>query len=131
MVQIRVNLDEVPDGFFLAPEDSYHLQVQEGTKLGKSKAGNAKIGWICQIMDGEYEDQKIYFETSLVEEALWNLKGLVKALKIEWDEEGFDLEDCIHREFVAKLSVEPYEGRDFQQAGDYTPVGGWPEETKD
>jgi len=121
MPKIGVNLEDVQSGFQVLPEGDYLLAVKEGSKLGTSNQGNPKIGWVCEVLDGEFEGSRAYFETSLVPDALWKVKQLVEALGISFDEDGFELEDAFDLEFMAHLAVRPWDGRDFQDASDFKP----------
>ena len=103
MPKINVNFNDVRGGFPLFPEDNYRVEIQETTKLMKSDAG-AYVRWIAKCTEGEMEGELIGWNTSLLPQALWNAKNLIEALGVEWDEDGFELEDCFGKEVIISVS---------------------------
>src|SRR5690606_8716604 len=66
----------------------------------------------------------LFFNTSLAEQALWNLKGLLEALGVEdLDDEGEDDADT-YVGLACRLQVETekYEGRDQARVVNYAPI---------
>lgn len=110
MARINVKLDDVEGGFSLYPEGSYLVEIQETSKIKKSKAGAPKISWISKILEGEFEEKLLSWDTSLQEQALWNLKGMLEQIDVVWDEDGFDLEDCTYQKLIVDVIVEEWEG---------------------
>lgn len=129
MPRINVNLNEVESGFALFPEDNYRVEIQDSSKLKKSDSG-AYIRWIAQCTEGEMESNLIGWNTSLLPQALWNVKAMIEALGVEWDEDGFDLEDCFGKELIIQVSQQPIEsGRRQGELGNQVD-GYFPIETK-
>jgi len=120
MPKIKVDLTNA--GQDVLPDGDYLLVVLESSKVRKAQSGSFTIGWSCKVIDGEFEGKNAYFETSLVEAALWKVKDIVTALGLSWDEDGFELEDAFGIEFQAHLYSEPFEGRDFQKAEKFKPL---------
>ncbi len=121
MGRINVKLNEV-SGFQIYPEGPYVVEIQESTKTKKSSTGNPKIGWVGKIIqcdNPEYVDKKIYWETSLLDQALFNLKALLEAMGMPWDEEGFELEDTYGKTVGLNVNVEPYEEEDRNKVKSY------------
>lgn len=124
--RISVNLNEIESGFPLFPEDNYRVEIQESSKLQRSDSG-AYIRWIAKCVEGEMADKLIGWNTSLLPQALWNVKALMEAMGTEWDEDGFDLEDCFGREVIIQVSQRTIEqgrrqGELGNQVDGYLPV---------
>lgn len=113
MPRINVKLDNVESGFETYPEDSYLVELQETTKIKKSKtSGEPKITWISKILEGEFEDKLLSWDTSLQDQALWNLKSMLEELDgVEWDEDGFELDDCTYQKLIVDVIVKDWEGQ--------------------
>lgn len=111
MPRINVHLDDVESGFEVYPDDRYIVQIQESSKIKKSDAG-VYILWIAKVLEGEYEDKMISWNTSLQPQALWNLKAMLKQIEVEWDEDGFEMEDAYGKELIVVNKVRQFEGED-------------------
>lgn len=103
MPRINVNLNEVEGGFPLLPEDKYLVEIQDTSKLMKSDAG-PYIRWIAKVVEGEYADKFIGWNTSLLPQALWNVKNMLEAANVDWEEDGFDTEDVIGALIIVDVS---------------------------
>jgi len=110
MPKIKVNLDEVESGFPIYPDGLFHVRITDKSKIKPAKQGGApNILWVAEVIDGEFEGKMISWNTSLQANALWNLKGMIEKINVEWDEEGFEMEDCFDEElFVKNKSGETY-----------------------
>jgi len=114
MPRIGVNLNTV-EKLELLPDGTYLLEILPSTSLKKSKSSDfPKIGWVCSVLEGEYDSKRAYFETSLAPDALWKVLAIWEALGMSWDDEGFELEDAYGSRVLATLGSHQYEGRDFQ-----------------
>jgi len=127
MPRINVNLTDVESGFPLFPEDNYRVEIQDSSKVSVSKDGGSFIRWIAKCVEGEMDGKLIGWNTSLKPQALWNVKNLVEALDVEFDEEGFDLEECFGKEVVISVSQRTIEqgrrqGELGNQVDGYFPV---------
>jgi hypothetical protein len=122
MPRINVRLGDVESGFQTYPEDTYLVEIQEKTRIGKSQEGEPKIIWIAKIMEGEYEGKYLNWNTSLQDQALWNLKGLVEALGLEFDEDGFDLEDTFGLQVAVDVTVGEWNGQPRNYVNGYHAV---------
>ena len=118
MPRINVHLDDVESGFMIYPDDKYIVQIQESSRIKKSDAG-AYILWIAKILEGEYEDKMISWNSSLLPQALWNLKAMLEIIGIEWDEDGFEMEDVFGKELMIENEVRQYEGEDRNNVTKY------------
>ena len=111
MPRINVKLDDVESGFETYPEGSYLVELQETSKIAKSKSGSPKVVWISKILEGEFEGKLLSWDTSLLDQALWNLKGMLEQIGVEWDEDGFELDDCTYQKLIVDVVVEEWEGQ--------------------
>lgn len=116
MTRINVNLEDVEGGFETFPDDTYKVELQTSSKIKKSDAG-AFIQWIAKCTEGEMESKLIGWNSSLLPQALWNLKALLKAIGVKWDEEGFELEECYEKELLIDVSTRKFtpEGSDEEE----------------
>lgn len=122
MPRINVKLDEVDDGFQTYPEDAYMVELQESSKVKMSKAGDPKVTWVSKIIDGEFEGKFFSWDTSLSVNALWNLKGMLKVIGVEWDEDGFELEDCAGCKLIVDVTVGEWNGEPRNYVSGYHKV---------
>lgn len=120
MPRINVNLDDVESSsqFTTLPDGKYLVKLQETSKVAKS-ANGAYIMWIAKVMEGEFEGKLIGWNTSLLPQALWNLKNMLEAIAMEWDEEGFELEDAFGSELFVDVSSRDYNGEPRNQVDGY------------
>lgn len=111
MPRINVKLDDVESSFQIYPEGFYLVELQETSKIKKSKTSGApKVTWISKILEGEFEDKLLSWDTSLQDQALWNLKGMLEQIEVEWDEDGFELDDCTYQKIIVDVIVEDWDG---------------------
>jgi len=111
MARINVRLNDVESGFTVYPEGPMLVEIQEKSRVAKSKgSGELKIIWISKIMDGEFEGKPFSWDTSLQKQALWVLKGMLEVIGLEWDEDGFELDDCIYQQLIVDVIVGDFEG---------------------
>ena len=117
MPKINVNLTNVEGGFGIYPDGIFLVEIQESSKVKRSSNG-AYIMWIGKILEGpnnidvDVEGKLISWNTSLQEQALWNLKDLLEKLGLTWDEDGFELDDAHGLEvYIHNTSGEVYNGQ--------------------
>lgn len=108
MPRINVKLDDVESGFVTLPDDTYRVQILPSSKLTESPEGGAYIRWITKVTEGEYEGKLLSWNSSLLENALWNLKSMLEVVGLGWDEEGFELEDAFELELLVEVSSYHY-----------------------
>jgi len=121
MPRINVKLDEVESGFEIYPDDKYIVEIQESSKTKKSENG-PYILWIGKILEGEFEDKMVSWNTSLQEQALWNLKDMLEKIGVDWDEDGFEMEDVFGLQIIVENEVRKYDGRDRNNIINYFSV---------
>jgi len=110
MPRINVNLDDIEStGFQVYPDGTYRVEIQPSSKLKEFKTGSPGISWIARCTEGEMEGKLIGWNSSLLPAALWNLKSMLEAVGLEWDADGFELEDAFERELLIEVSSYHYE----------------------
>ena len=115
MTRINVHLNDIPDtAFELFPDATYLVTVQPSSKLKKSDEG-AYIMVIAKCDEGDMEGKLIGWNCSLLPQALWNLKNMLSAMNMEWDEDGFELEDIFDEQIMIDVSSREYP----EKSGDY------------
>lgn len=137
---VTVNLSEAVGGN--VPEGAYLMEVVEAEKT-ESQAGNDTISWKMKVADGPHSNKLLYYNTSLLPQALWNLRGLVEALGYEIEEGDMDLDlsSFVGDQFVGVVAHETYEGKkrprivdllhvDSEEGKEALEVEGEPEEKK-
>jgi len=112
---IRANFSDVGSGsgiFEPLPGGKYHVKVTDGEL--KEAGPNAKnpgsqyINWEFTVQDGDYEDRKIWSNTSLLPQALFGLKGLLEAVGMDTNGEiDFDIDDLIGKDVVIQVKKTP------------------------
>jgi hypothetical protein len=116
----------------LAPEGKYRVAVKEITS---QQGDNGEYyRWIFEKVDGKGKGATIYHNTSLSDQALWNLRSILESLQVEIPEgEDAELEfdDIIGLEMIADVSHEKFEGKPQARLVDHEPVDGGNEETED
>jgi hypothetical protein len=117
MARINVKLDDVDSGFQVYPDMKVIVKIQESSKTTMSKEGNPKILWIGKIIEPEEYVDKLYsWDTSLLPQALFKLKGMLEAMGIPWDDDGFEMEDCLGEMVGIVNQVKQYKEEDRNNA---------------
>ena len=114
-----VNMKGVDTKRQVLPEDDYPVAVSE-MSIEKGEKGEY-YKWIFEVTEGKHEGAKLYYNTSLVPEALFNLKGLIVALGFEVpdDEMEIDPKEYIGAEMMAVVMHERYNGKLQSKIGDF------------
>jgi len=109
----------------LVPEASYPITPVEIEK-DESQEGNDYLAWEFIITEGKFKGQKLYHNTSLLPQALWNLKGTLEAFGIEVPDGvmNLDLGAICDPENVAGCEVyhDTFDGKKRAKIGDIFPV---------
>jgi len=122
MPRINVKLSEVESGFEVYPDGQYLIEITDRTKISKSESG-AYVRWIAKIIDPEeYEDKLISWTSSFLPQALWNLKNLLEAIEVSFDDDGFELEDTFGEQLLVENQVREYNGQNRNNIIAYYPV---------
>jgi len=132
MGSLKLNLAEVEVRDFEAlPAGRYHVRVTdwEPREAGQDAKNPGKyyINLEMTIVDGPYEDRKLWTNVNFLPNALFTLKALATALDIESELEGIESDDetfedmCqqagqiiadANKDFVVRVAVRQYNGND-------------------
>ena len=123
MPKINVNLNEVEDLSQPIDAGQYVTRILKGEKAVGKDSGAEYIHWEIEVVEGEMKGRHLFFNTSLQEKALRNLKKMLDAAKVETNKDGsFNTEDAIGMEFVAVVGQREYEGKVSNEVSDYLSV---------
>lgn len=120
---IKVNFEGV-EARVLLPEGQYHGRVEEITL----EDGNAAqyLKWVFAVVDEDpkFNGKKLFYNTSLAPQALWNLRNLLETLGVEVpsSETDLDTDEFIGLELMLRVEHETYEGKDRAKVTDFTPL---------
>lgn len=121
---VTLNMKDVEGKRPLVEPGDYEAAVEEVTRETGDKADYLK--WVFTISDDDkdHAGQKLYLNTSLSEQSLWNLRGLLEALDVEIPDEEFDLDlaEMAGLEVMLSVEHEKYEGRNTARVVDYSPI---------
>lgn len=92
MPTFTVNLSDV-ESFEPMPEDEYAVEVEK-VEVRENKAGDGLyLNWELVVIDGDYENRRLWYITSLKDAALFRLKQTFVGLGlIEDDDDELELE---------------------------------------
>lgn len=122
---VSVNFEGVEAGGRSLPDGQYSLAVEGVPELKTSaESGNQYISWVFKVSEGKYKGRKVWHNTSLQPQALFNLRNLLEAMGIEVDDASMDLElDEFEDSEVGALVVnEKYEGKDRPRIAEFIPT---------
>lgn len=112
---------------FNMPDDD-RPSVEDGTYAAKVKKIEEKTGrdsgaeylqWTLELTD---VGARVFFITSLQQQALWNLKRLLKALEMPHSGEiDIDFDDCRGRQLMVDIENEDYQGEPRPRVRDIHP----------
>ena len=110
-------------GANLVPEGEYAATILSGEQY-TAQSGNEAVKWVIEVTDGKYKGKKIYHNTSLQTQALWNLRGMLDACGFETPDSQYDidLDEIEGAEVGIGVSVTEYEGRDQSRVSDFFPL---------
>lgn len=121
---INVNLNDVEDtSGEVHPEGRTNLRIVSSELREKKGASSQYINWRLEVMDSENK-RPVWLTTSLLPQALWNLKNLYSACMGDtFNPEGFDTADLHGCEFSGMIGIEDYQGNKTNRVeGPYKPV---------
>lgn len=104
------------------PDGQYHAKVEEVSVEDGNE--HQYLKWTFEVMDPEYKSAKLYTNTSLAPQALWNLRSLLDALGVETPDDEFELDLPSYVGLEVNLTVEneTYEGKQRPKVTDYSPL---------
>jgi hypothetical protein len=118
---LRVNLSEVEERVRV-PEGNHPVRVLEVTE---EKSNNGPyLKWKFVVTGGEAEGGILYFNTSLLPQSLWVLKGLLRACgyPIPDDEWDLPLDEFVDLECMVQVDIVPWEDKKQSKVVDYGPL---------
>lgn len=108
----------------LAPEGEHLVKV---VNVEQREGQNAPyFAWEFEIASGKYAGAKVWNNTSLAPQALWNLRGTLEALGIDIpdDDTDIDLDDLVGKECIVVIQHEDYDGKKQARVQDILPAEG-------
>lgn len=116
---IKVNFDGVETRSKIE-DGQYHCRVDE---ISIEEGTQAKyLKWVFEIVeDGKTKGRKLYYNTSLAAQALWNLRSLLDTLGVETTDDAMDLDldDFVDLELMCRVEEEIYEGKSRPKVTDF------------
>jgi hypothetical protein len=120
--KVKVNFDGVETRLHV-PDGLYHSKVVEASlEDGKEYQ---YIKWTFGLVGGQHDGRKVYTNTSLSPNALWNLRNLLETLGVDTPDSEFelDLDSYTDLELMLRIENEVYEGKDRPKVTDYQAIG--------
>lgn len=108
----------------LAPEGEHLVKV---VSVEAREGQNAPYwAWEFEIVNGKHAGAKVWNNTSLAPQALWNLRGTLEALGIDIpdDDTDIELDDLVDKECIVVIFHEDYEGKKQARIQDILPAEG-------
>lgn len=91
----------------LVPENDYAIKPVE---ISQETSGdkNPYLAWTFEISRGDHKGSKLYYNTSLLPQALWNLRGVLEAFGMEVPDGKMelDLKEMVEGDYEACATVE-------------------------
>lgn len=106
----------------LVAEGEYTVEV---VNVEEKEGQNAPyLSWEFKIVGGKFDGAKLYNNTSLAPQALWNLRGTLEALGLEVpdDDTDMELEDLIGKTCGVEVGHEMYDGKKMARITDIHPA---------
>lgn len=119
---VNLNMKDVPVGGVI-PEGEYIVTVDE-VSVEESQQGNQYLKWVFKVIDGPQKNSKIYHNTSLLPQSLFNLKNLLIALGLPVPDKAFqlNLDECEGCNCGVTVTHETYDGKKRSRVTDVFPL---------
>lgn len=119
---LNLNMKDVSVGGVI-PEGEYAVTVDE-VSVEESQQGNQYLKWVFKVLDGKQKGSKIYHNTSLLPQALFNLKNLLIALGVPVPDKAFqlNLDECEGCNCGVTITHETYDGKKRPRVTDVFPL---------
>ncbi len=123
---LRINMSGVEGKRAMPLEGEYLMRVVEVEQEKGGKSGKPYLAWTFAI-EGEtgdcaqYNGAKLFYNTSLQSDALWNLRGLLECLGVDIPDGEMDLLLSEYEDMTLLGTVvhEVYDGKKRAKLGDY------------
>lgn len=119
---VNLNMKDVSVGGVI-PEGEYIVTVDE-VSVEESQQGNQYLKWVFKVLDGKQKGSKIYHNTSLLPQSLFNLKNLLIALGVPVPDKAFqlNLDECEGCNCGVTIDHETYDGKKRPRVTDVFPL---------
>lgn len=119
---VNLNMKDVSVGGVI-PEGEYAVTVDE-VSVEESQQGNQYLKWVFKVLDGKQKGSKIYHNTSLLPQSLFNLKNLLIALGVPVPDKAFqlNLDECEGCNCGVTIAHETYDGKKRSRVTDVFPL---------
>lgn len=119
---VNLNMKDVSVGGVI-PEGEYIVTVDE-VSVEESQQGNQYLKWVFKVLDGKQKGSKIYHNTSLLPQSLFNLKNLLIALGVPVPDKAFqlNLDECEGCNCGVTITHETYDGKKRTRVTDVFPL---------
>ena len=119
---VNLNMKDVSAGGVI-PEGEYAVTVDE-VSVEESQQGNQYLKWVFKVLDGKQKGSKIYHNTSLLPQSLFNLKNLLIALGVPVPDKAFqlNLDECEGCNCGVTIAHETYDGKKRSRVTDVFPL---------
>lgn len=119
---VNLNMKDVSVGGVIL-EGEYIVTVDE-VSVEESQQGNQYLKWVFKVIDGPQKNSKIYHNTSLLPQSLFNLKNLLIALGVPVPDKAFqlNLDECEGCNCGVTVTHETYDGKKRSRVTDVFPL---------
>lgn len=119
---VNLNMKDVSVGGVIT-EGEYIVTVDE-VSVEESQQGNQYLKWVFKVIDGPQKNSKIYHNTSLLPQSLFNLKNLLIALGVPVPDKAFqlNLDECEGCNCGVTITHETYDGKKRSRVTDVFPL---------
>ena len=119
---VNLNMKDVSVGGVI-PEGDYIVTVDE-VSVEESQQGNQYLKWVFKVIDDPQKNSKIYHNTSLLPQSLFNLKNLLIALGVPVPDKAFqlNLDECEGCNCGVTVTHETYDGKKRSRVTDVFPL---------
>ena len=119
---LNLNMKDLSVGGVI-PEGEYAVTVDE-VSVEESQQGNQYLKWVFKVLDGKQKGSKIYHNTSLLPQSLFNLKNLLIALGVPVPDKAFqlNLDECEGCNCGVTITHETYDGKKRSRVTDVFPL---------
>lgn len=110
---VKVDMTDVKAGGIVLPEGDYIVEVSEVEMVESKTSGSKYLKWEMVVTEGTHKGAKLWHNTSLQQQALFNLKGVLISCGVNVPEGklDLDLDDLEGRIMGVTVKHEEYEGK--------------------
>jgi hypothetical protein len=125
---ITVDFKGVEGKRTVIPEGDYTFRVEEVTKDVGDKGDY--LAWVFVVEEGDRKGAKVWYNTSLTPQSLWNLRNLLETLGVEIPDGPLDIDltELVDLAVGGTVVHEEWQGKDRARIADFFAVEEEPEE---